>query len=76
MTLSREKRTEPVHSATVGRKRAAATGLCINCGNKITLCGRPFTADVKCSKCNHINSFLMSQQPVSCRPMDGDGQNK
>ena len=76
MTLSRTKRTKRVHSSTVSQKRAAATGLCINCGNRITLCGRPFTAEVRCCKCHHINIFDMSQQPVSCRPMDGDGQYK
>ena len=51
-------------------KRAIATGLCMNCGNKITFCGRPFTADIKCNKCRVINQFRMSQQPVSYVAVD------
>jgi hypothetical protein len=47
------------------RKLIAATGLCMNCGRKITLCGRPFTADIICRKCKCINHFVMSQQPIS-----------
>lgn len=40
-------------------------GLCISCGNRITLCGIGFTADIECCKCRSINRFVNSKQPVS-----------
>lgn len=40
-------------------------GVCINCGKKITLCGKPFTAQIPCHKCLYINLFQESQQPVA-----------
>lgn len=45
-------------------------GLCLVCSRKLTLCGVPFTLDVICSKCNHINHFVESKQPVSVTSMD------
>lgn len=45
-------------------------GLCLNCSHKLTLCGKPFTADVICVKCNYMNHFVSSKQPVHARPMD------
>jgi hypothetical protein len=42
-------------------------GMCLNCGRRITLCGKPFTADIQCSKCLYINAFVDSQQPISGR---------
>lgn len=55
-------------SGRKGSKSDKSIGLCLNCGRRITLCGRPFTADVKCNKCKYINHFEMSQQPVTCHP--------
>jgi hypothetical protein len=43
----------------------AAIGMCLVCSHRITLCGKPFTADIECSKCNTINQFRDSQQPVT-----------
>ncbi len=42
-----------------------AVGLCLSCSHRITLCGKPFTADIECSKCHTINNFRDSQQPVA-----------
>ena len=42
-----------------------AVGLCLCCSHRITLCGKPFTADIECSKCHTINNFRDSQQPVT-----------
>ncbi len=42
-------------------------GTCLRCGHRQTLCGLPFTADIKCGKCLYINEFRDSQQPVSGR---------
>lgn len=46
-------------------------GLCLGCGHRLTLCGAPFTADVVCCKCNKLNKFVESKQPVSITVMDG-----
>ena len=46
-------------------------GVCLSCGHRLTLCGAPFTADVVCCKCNKMNSFVESKQPVSVTVMDG-----
>jgi hypothetical protein len=48
----------------------SAVGLCKNCGHRISLCGRQFTADIECCKCNYINEFRNSQQPISVRSQD------
>lgn len=42
-----------------------AVGLCLSCSHRITLCGKPFTADIECPKCHTINKFNESQQPIS-----------
>jgi hypothetical protein len=47
-----------------------AIGLCLKCGHRLTLCGKPFTADITCSKCSYINSFKDSQKPISGRDME------
>jgi hypothetical protein len=66
----KQEMPKAIRRQTAAEKRSESTGLCKNCGNKITFCGRPFNADIKCSKCNNINQFLMSQQPVSCVAVD------
>jgi len=66
----KQEMPKAMHRQTVSEKRASATGLCKKCGNKITFCGRPFTADIKCCKCNIINQFRMTQQPVSFVAVD------
>ncbi len=58
------------HRMNAAQKRVKFTGLCLNCGNKVTFCGRPFTADVRCAKCSYINHFDESQQPIKCWPED------
>lgn len=55
-------------SPNCGRKPDHAIGLCVNCGHRVTLCGKPFTADVECANCRVINHFRNSQQPV----LEGD----
>jgi hypothetical protein len=39
-------------------------GMCLGCGRRLTLCGKPFTADIECHKCGVINSYIDSQQPT------------
>jgi hypothetical protein len=53
-----------VHKSNAKRK---AIGMCIKCGHKITFCGKPFSAEIPCSKCLFINVFQESQQPVTGR---------
>jgi hypothetical protein len=61
--------TEIVHKTPESERRAISKaemiGLCLNCGVRITLCGKPFTADIPCCKCLYINVFQESRQPVS-----------
>jgi hypothetical protein len=67
MNTSTEKSANAGHSTQNCATRDDAVGLCANCGHKISVCGRPFTADIECSKCHVINEFVRSQQPVSVR---------
>ena len=61
-TMEIEKRTfSPEKEGVLLR----ATGLCLRCRHKITLCGKPFTATIRCNKCLYINEFVDSQQPVT-----------
>lgn len=39
-------------------------GYCLNCGTRLTRCGRPFTSDVACRACGALNVFEESNQPV------------
>jgi hypothetical protein len=59
----------PASMATQWKKTAAGedkdVSICLNCGRKLTLCGRPFTASIPCSKCLYINEFDDSQRPIS-----------
>ena len=64
-SMKKQKNNAPERQYSL--ERQIATGLCIGCGHKVSLCGRPFTADIECSKCNSINKFRNSQQPVNCR---------
>jgi hypothetical protein len=52
-------------------ERPQFVGLCLKCCSRLTLCGKPFSADIRCSKCFIINVFRDSQQPVAVRDMDG-----
>jgi hypothetical protein len=49
------------------KKDVSAIGLCLKCGHRVTLCGKPFTAEIPCCNCLFINIFNNSQQPVSGR---------
>lgn len=57
----------------ISQKRQSQVGICLGCGHRLTFCGSPFTADVKCAKCFYINVFVESQQPVGIRVWDGYG---
>ena len=54
------------HRPNASERRVAMTGLCLNYGNRVTFCWRPFTADVRYNKCKYINSFKETYQPVEC----------
>jgi hypothetical protein len=47
-------------------------GRCLNCGERLTFCGIPFTADIVCQKCKRVNIFVNSQQPISVRTLAED----
>jgi len=50
----------------------SSIGLCISCGHRVTLCGRPFSAEIACGNCKKINVFIDSQQPVAIRDVASD----
>ena len=68
MRSSREKSDNAEHRERNCANRDGAIGMCVNCGHRISLCGRRFTADIECNKCLYINEFRNSQQPISARP--------
>jgi hypothetical protein len=45
--------------------KTPALGMCLQCGQKLTFCGKPFSAEIPCAKCLYINIYENSQQPVS-----------
>lgn len=38
-------------------------GYCLACGARLSFCGSPFTADIRCRKCGAVNVYEESQQP-------------
>lgn len=55
------------HAAIVD---AGCIGLCISCGHRLTLCGKPFTAEILCRNCNKTNVYLESRKPVRLADME------
>gem|GEM_PF-5516534 len=39
-------------------------GLCLACGTRLSLCGLPFSADIRCLACGAINEYRQSFQAV------------
>ncbi len=39
-------------------------GNCLKCGTRLTFCGRPFSAEIRCRNCGSLNIFTHSQQPT------------
>ena len=69
-TIESPKETKRRHRSIIHQNNL---GMCLNCGTRLTLCGRPFTAEIQCSKCCYINIFQCSKQPVSARGPDCTG---
>jgi Zn finger protein HypA/HybF involved in hydrogenase expression len=42
----------------------SAIGNCLNCGRRLSYCGKPFTTDIACPVCGAVNVYLDSQQPI------------
>jgi hypothetical protein len=57
--------TETESTATFG---SGAIGLCRNCRHRLTFCGIPFSASIRCPKCSAINVYRESQQPTELGP--------
>jgi len=36
---------------------------CLACGNFLSYCGKPFSAELKCPSCGAVNIYENSQQP-------------
>ncbi|HEY1262869.1 MAG TPA: hypothetical protein VGF06_05045, partial [Terriglobales bacterium] len=44
-------------------RRKEGTSYCMNCGEQLAYCGKPFTAEIACQKCGALHLFRESQQP-------------
>lgn len=58
---------KPLAQASVLQKvvpKSADIGFCLGCGARISRCGRPFSDAIRCHKCNALNIYEDSQQPV------------
>ena len=64
MSMSTICETKAVKKLGRPRIDPSNIGLCAKCGHKMTFCGKPFTAEIPCSKCMFINIFIESKQPV------------
>lgn len=68
--MSTQQRQPSPNLPQIRQAPQSPVGNCINCGYRLTYCGKPFTADVECSKCHVINHFRNSQQPIHVDDMD------
>ena len=41
--------------------------MCLVCGNRLTLCGLPFSLEIRCGKCNTVNIYRHYTQPIETR---------
>lgn len=42
---------------------ANSVGYCLNCGAQVSVCGKPFSAELRCQRCGVFNVYENSQQP-------------
>lgn len=61
--MSHENRTVSSIDAHKTRKQSDNLGYCLNCGQRLTHCGLPFTLDVTCNHCNSVNVYIDSVKP-------------
>ena len=56
------------HISNYGSKKRrfmeSCVGICLECNERLTFCGAPFTLNVMCPKCRVINVYIDSQQPT------------
>lgn len=56
------------HKMRGGSTKSANTpsglGYCLNCGARVSFCGKPFSAEIRCPKCGAVNVYENSQQPM------------
>jgi hypothetical protein len=57
-TQSKGKNTEYVIPSS------SKIGMCINCGKRVSYCGKPFSAEIACPHCGAVNVYEDSQQPI------------
>jgi len=48
-------------------KSSVAVGKCLSCGNRLSFCGKPFTAELTCPSCSAVNVYEDSQQPAKLK---------
>ena len=55
------------HKDTKCVDRSTSIGKCLNCGKRLSFCGKPFTADLRCPNCGAVNVYRDSQQPLELK---------
>lgn len=63
-----EKTDMSTNKSTSREQKSVNEGYCLECGYRLSVCGRPFTADLDCSKCGAINRYIESYQPFTVIP--------
>lgn len=62
------QRSRQMRSISTGtRPTGAGVGYCLNCGERLSYCGRAFSTEIRCSKCGKVNIYEDSQQPKRVR---------
>lgn len=49
------------------QQKHSPIGYCLGCKSELSRCAVPFSAELLCRKCNVINVYKDSQQPVGMR---------
>jgi len=56
-----------VENRRISKRKRDSIGMCLQFGHILTFCGKPFLAELPCTKCLYINAYNDSRQPVSGR---------
>jgi len=60
--IVKQNRHENENKSAYSGSAFNSIGYCLSCGARLSKCGLPFTAELKC-KCGAINVYEESQQP-------------
>jgi len=60
---TKRKRKCIVCKSTVDVTTDESIGYCLSCGERVSACGKPFSANIACPGCGAVNVYEESQQP-------------